>query len=58
LYPNIHTLLANESGISVHMADNADPIAPAIKIKSIKNFIKNLTNLLNGIENSNKIYRY
>ena len=36
------SLLADESGTIVHMAENADPIAPAIKINKINNFIENL----------------
>lgn len=43
LYPSILSLLADESGISVHITENADPIAPAIKIKSISIFVENFT---------------
>ena len=38
------SLLADESGISVHIAENADPIAPAIKINNINSFNMNLIN--------------
>ena len=42
LYPNIHTLLADESGISVHIVEIADAIVTAIKINNNNNFIENL----------------
>ena len=42
LYPSIHSLLADESGIIVQIAEIADAIAPAIKINNINNLIDNL----------------
>jgi hypothetical protein len=42
LYPNMLSLLADESGISVHIIEIADAIAPAIKINNNNNFNKNI----------------
>ena len=38
LYPSMHSLLADESGTIVHMAETADPIAPAININNTNSF--------------------
>lgn len=37
LYPNMLSLLADESGITVHTVEIADAIAPAISIISTNN---------------------
>lgn len=42
LYPSMLSLLADESGTTVHIAEIADAIAPAIRINNINNFIDNL----------------
>lgn len=42
LYPNILSLLADESGITVHITDIADAIAPATSINSTNSFNNNL----------------
>ena len=41
LYPNMLSLLADESGINVHIVEIADAIAPAIKISNNNNLNKN-----------------
>jgi hypothetical protein len=40
LYPNILSLLADESGISVHIAEIAEDTAPAIKTNNKSNLIE------------------
>ena len=42
LYPSMLSLLADESGTNVHIAEIADAIAPAIKINNINSFVDNL----------------
>ena len=44
------SLLADESGISVHIAENIEPILPAINISNINNFIENLAIFLTFIK--------
>jgi len=41
LYPNMLSLLADESGISVHIEEIGDATAPANKINNVNNFKKN-----------------
>ena len=42
LYPSVLSLLADESGTTVHIAEIADATAPAIKINNVNSFIDNL----------------
>jgi hypothetical protein len=55
LYPNILSLLADESGISVHTTENIEPIIPAINISNINSFIEDLIIFLIAIEGRYKI---
>lgn len=49
------SLLADESGISVHTTEKIEPIIPATNITNINNFIENLTIFLIAIEGRYKI---
>ena len=56
LYPNMLSLLADESGIIVHIAEIVEAIAPANKINNINSFIENFIILMIVIDNLYRIF--